>query len=108
MKTILSFQEFEEVCKTEQIVLFYFSHHQCSVCKVLKPKLEAAVKEQYPEVKSYYIQTDVLPEVAAQNSVFTVPTVLIFVHGKESYRHSRSFSVDVVLNDLDRPYQLLF
>ncbi len=108
MKEVLSTKEFEEIVHKELMTVFYFSHDKCNVCKVLKPKVAEALEEQFPKVAFYYIQTDILPDVAAQHSVFTVPTVLVFIQGKESYRYSRNLSIPVFLNDISRPYSMLF
>lgn len=89
-------------------VLFYFSHEQCSVCKVLKPKVKEMMNHRFPEVKFFYCDTVLQPKVAAQNRVFAVPTILIFIEGKETFRFSRNIGLGELEQAIARPYSMLF
>uniref|UniRef100_UPI0032180961 thioredoxin family protein n=1 Tax=uncultured Draconibacterium sp. TaxID=1573823 RepID=UPI0032180961 len=104
---IKSFDEFLKL-KEEPAVLAYFSTDACSVCKVLKPKVEALVSAEFPEMKLAYIQSDLLPEVAAQNRVFTAPTILVFFEGREYIRKSRTVGLSELQNEISRVYSVLF
>ncbi len=108
MKEIISTVEFENYLVKEPIVLTYFSHSKCNVCKVLKPKLSAAIKEHFPKIKQLYINIEKHPELTGQQQVFTIPTVLVFFEGKESIRKSRSFGIGELMQELERPYSMLF
>ena len=90
------------------MVLAYFSTPQCNVCKVLRPKVESALAEHYPAVRFIYVDTTAIPEVAGQLSIFAVPTIVLFVEGRESVRKSRNFAMDELLAAIDRPYGFLF
>jgi thioredoxin-like negative regulator of GroEL len=71
-------QKFDEFClavEKEDLVLVYSTHEKCSVCKVLRPKLKELVSERLPQVKWMDIDTELQPEIAGQNQVFTVPVV---------------------------------
>ncbi|MGQ1890261.1 thioredoxin family protein [Thermophagus sp. OGC60D27] len=108
MNTIQSPEHFHQVTSSEAAALVYFSHEQCGVCKVLKPKIETMLKEKYPAMNMYYCNTVEQPEVAAQNRIFAVPTVLVFFEGKETFRFSRNLGVDELAGAIDRPYSLMF
>lgn len=108
MKTIQSIQEFENILETEDAVLAYFSTEICNVCKVLKPKVVEMINESFPKVKMIYVQSDKLPEVAAQNRVFAAPTVVIFFAGRETIRKSRAFGLDELRSEIERPYSMMF
>ena len=108
MKTIQSINEFEEILAGQDAVLAYFSTESCSVCHVLKPKLIEMVSDSFPKMKMVFIESDKLPELAAQNRVFTAPTVVVFFAGRETIRKSRAFGVDELRSEIQRPYSLLF
>jgi thioredoxin-like negative regulator of GroEL len=76
-----------------EIELWYFSHDECGVCKVLKPKVITLLKEKFPEVRMKNIDIRKEPTVAAQNLVFTLPVVLLRADNKENFRFVRSFSI---------------
>lgn len=104
---VKSLDEFNQL-KEETALLAYFSTEACSVCKVLKPKVEAMVNAEFPQIKLAYIKSEVLPEVAAQNQVFTAPTILVFFDGREYIRKSRNVGVSELQEAIARPYELMF
>jgi thioredoxin-like negative regulator of GroEL len=94
--------------RSEKAILLYFSHHQCSVCKVLQPKIEVLLKQAFPRMQFKYINTMENPEVAASFQVFAAPTVLLYFDGKEHARFSRNMGLDELKTAIERPYQILF
>jgi thioredoxin len=97
----MNLEDFKKILTKSPITISYFSYPACSVCKVLRPKIEA-LAGQYNSVGFTYLDTEKQPEIAGQYSVFTVPSILIFVEGRESKRLSRNFSVNEVQNFLER------
>ncbi|TJY33904.1 thioredoxin family protein [Pontimicrobium aquaticum] len=89
------------------IELLFFSSRTCSVCQVLKPKLLTSVTTQFPDIKFTIIDVEQQQELAAQHLVFTLPVVLIMVYKKEQYRFIKSFSVNEVIDKLERLQQLM-
>ncbi|HET6555745.1 MAG TPA: thioredoxin family protein [Prolixibacteraceae bacterium] len=108
METIHSIEEFREVLNKNMAVLAYFSTDTCSVCHVLKPKVDQMIAGSFPQLKALYIQSDQQSELAAQNRVFTAPTVLVFFEGRETIRKSRSFGIEELKAEIQRPYSILF
>ena len=108
MISVLSLDQFQKIVQQDQASLFYFSHEQCNVCKVLRPKIETELTRDYPRLKQYYCDIHLYPEISAQNSVFAVPTILIFFEGLEYLRFSRHISLEILHDKINRPYQLLF
>jgi thioredoxin-like negative regulator of GroEL len=105
---IKDLQQFSEKIKEHEMVLFYFSHEECSVCKVLKPKVYKMVQDEFPRLQMYYVNIIDLPEISGQQSIFAVPTIVVHVQGKEFHRESRNISVGKLKNIIDRPYQYLY
>jgi len=83
--------------------MLYFSAPTCNVCHALKPKLLDAFKE----FKIISIDVSVEQETAAHFNVFAIPTVLIFLDGREFIRKSRHMSVDEVVREIERPYSIM-
>jgi len=108
MESIHSITEFDLILAENDAVLAYFSTEACSVCRVLKPKVIDMVSESFPKMKMIFVESDKLPELAAQNRVFTAPTVVVFFVGRETIRKSRAFGVDELRSEIQRPYSLLF
>ncbi|NQU86031.1 MAG: thioredoxin family protein [Mariniphaga sp.] len=106
--TFQNINQFDSFVKENEAVLAYFSTNECNVCKVLKPKVEDLFIKEFPQVKLAYIETNLLPNVAAQNRIFNVPTIVIYFEGKEYIRKSRSFGIDELKAEVERPYSLLF
>jgi thiol-disulfide isomerase/thioredoxin len=108
MKTIQSVPEFDQILAENDAVLAYFSTETCSVCQVLKPKVIEMVSEAFPKMKMVFVESDKLPELAAQHLVFTAPTVVVFFAGRETIRKSRAFGVDELRSEIERSYSLMF
>lgn len=105
---IQTFEEFLKMKDQEPVLLAYFSTESCNVCKVLKPKVAELIQSKFPKIKLLYIKSDILPEVAAQNQVFAVPTILVFFNGKEYIRKSRNIGIRELQKEIERPYSMVF
>ena len=100
--------EFESILNRSTLALAYFSSPSCNVCKVLKPKIIDLIKNTYSKAELIYINTEDFQKLAAQNQVFTIPTILIFSEGKEILRESRNINLGQFENKMDRLYNLIF
>ncbi len=107
-REITSIDDFQQFLSEEAAVLAYFSTDECNVCKVLRPKVENLIDHHFSKIKGIYINSNLVPEVAAQNRIFTAPTILVFFDGKEFLRKSRSFGIDELRSEISRPYLLMF
>lgn len=108
MKTLLTENEFQNHITQNRVTLVYFSTPQCNVCKVLKPKLEQFINQNFEKIKMGYVNIEQIPSISAQNQIFTVPTIVVYFEGKEFIRKSRNLSIDEFNKELTRPYQLFF
>lgn len=104
----MNYQEFLSKTQTESAILFYFSHNDCNVCKVLKPKVKSLLENQFEKIKFAYINIHEHPEVAAQNRVFAVPTILLFIDGQLTIQKNRNVSISELAKEIERPYNLFF
>jgi thioredoxin-like negative regulator of GroEL len=106
--TLLTIEDFNEFISKNGGTVTYFSTPTCNVCKVLKPKLKELLVEDFPEMKFAYVNTVEAMELAAQNQVFAVPTILFHLDGKEFIRKSRNVNLNELSEELERPYGMLF
>jgi thioredoxin-like negative regulator of GroEL len=88
-----------------KVLVAYFSQESCSVCKVLRPKVETIVGN-YSNLVFRYIDTTKYPNLSGQNMIFTIPTILLFFRGKEVKRWSRYLSIEEIKSELDRYEEL--
>ena len=108
MDTILNdLNELNSKLKEELAMVLYFSSPSCSVCHVLRPKLMQALEKEYPAMGRYHADISLSPEIAAEFQIFSAPTIIIFLEGKEFIRKGRAMSVDGLLQEIERPYKLM-
>lgn len=107
-KSIISFANFKEFVEANPAVCFYLSTPQCNVCKILKPKVIELIETKYPKIKFVYVDLNEAKEIAGQLSVFAVPTIIIFFEGKEVIRVSRNVSIEILSDQIERYYQMIF
>lgn len=107
MKLVNSLEELKEEINTAKPVLIYFSGENCAVCKVLKPKIQKAILENFPKMNLYEVQTDFHKEITSHFTVFSIPTILVYFDTKEFFRFGRNLSIVSFIQDLKRPYNML-
>jgi len=88
--------------------LLYVTTTDCSVCKVLKPKVRELIDERFPRMAFVDLEMDLSPAIGQELEVFSVPTVIGFFQGKEHFRKVRVFGVEELAEAIERPYNILF
>lgn len=101
---LLSETEFFDFIRSHPICAVYFSGPDCAVCRTLKPKLFDLLQQKFPALVIGEVDCSASQQLAAQQTVFTIPTLLVYFDGKEGIRKSRSFSLSELANELARPY----
>ena len=107
MTLIQNLQQLQSSINTGIPVLVYFSGENCSVCKVLKPKIEEEILNNFPKFELFEVKTDLDKEITSHFTVFSIPTTLIFFDKKEFRRIGRNMSVSLFIEELKRPYNLM-
>lgn len=100
-------QSLSDSINTGEPVLIYFSGENCSVCKVLKPKIEESIKSNFSKFTMYEVKTDIHKEITSHFTVFSIPTILVFFDKKEFFRKGRNLSVPLFIEEIRRPYNLM-
>lgn len=93
--------------KENVAVMVYFSAPTCNVCHSLKPKLLEALEENFKDFKVENVDISVDEDISPHFGVFAIPTVLVFLDGKEFLRKSRHMSVNEVIDTIKRPYEIM-
>lgn len=101
---ITTLEEFKKIVSEHRLVLALFGNQGCAACSALKPKVSELVTSKFPQLVGLYINTSTAPEIYGQYTIFTVPTVVVFVDGSETIRFSRSFSIKELESRLVRIY----
>jgi thioredoxin-like negative regulator of GroEL len=107
MNQIQNLQQLKDNINTGEPVLIYFSGENCSVCKVLKPKIEEQINENFDKFNLYEVKTDIHKEITSHFTVFSIPTILVYFDTKEFRRIGRNMSVPLFIEELKRPYNLM-
>ncbi|GFR35425.1 thioredoxin family protein [Thermobrachium celere] len=93
--------------KENTMSILYFSSNTCNVCHALYPKIEEVVLN-YPNIKLAEVEITDVPESAGEYSIFSFPTILVFIDGKEIARKSRIVIIDDFQATIDKYYSLVF
>lgn len=104
----LSLSELDVLKEKRESFYIYFSAPSCGVCQILSPKISSLMREEFPLLKAFHVNTSMHPEIAAQLGMYTNPSLLVYLDGKEILRRSRSISVGQVREDIKRTYKLFF
>lgn len=104
MKTV---DEIERIIHENPAVMLYFSAPTCNVCHALKPKLFEAIESHFEKFVIASVDVSLSQDVAAHFNVFAIPTILILLEGKEFFRKSRNMSVNEVIREIQRPYEIM-
>ena len=99
-------EKIKEIIEQEEIVLAYFTTTNCNLCKDLFPKIETML-EDYPKITGIKAESDIDQRIVGEYKVFMVPTVIVFIQGKETIRLSRNISIPELKSKIDRYCEML-
>jgi thioredoxin-like negative regulator of GroEL len=103
----VNLEELNSTIKSEVGVLLYFLGENCNVCHALRPKFKELFDSKFPKIKQIYIDAHQNPEISAHFRVFSVPTMLVFLDGREFLREGRAVSLHQLEDKLSRVYNIL-
>lgn len=103
----MTLEELQQIIREEVGVLVYFSGEHCNVCHALRPKFKEVFDAEFPEIKQIYLDAHENAEISAYYSVFSVPTMLVFLDGREFVREGRAVSMHKLTEQLARPYGMM-
>ena len=100
----------EEEKEKSAICIFLFGSSQCMPCQAIKNRIDQWQRKteiRRKKINSLYISVDSNLEIAAQENVFTVPSLRIYVEGKRTIEISGYFSLDQVFDQMERYLEFL-
>ncbi len=103
----MTIEELQNTIKIEVGVLLYFSGENCNVCHALRPKFKELFDGEFSQLKQIYLDAHENPEISAHYQVFSVPTMIVFMDGREFVREGRSVSLHQLKEKLARPYGMM-
>ena len=93
-------QEYAELIKSESPVVIDFHATWCGPCKVLSPILEE-LSDEVDGVEFVKLDVDQHPQIAGQNQVMGVPTVVILKDGEVKERFVGVQPKEVIKEKID-------
>jgi thioredoxin-like negative regulator of GroEL len=103
----MNLEQLQIVIREEAGVLLYFSGEKCNVCHALRPKFKALFDKEFPQLKQIYLDAHENAEISAYFQVFSVPTMIVFMDGREFMREGRAVSLYQMSQKLKRPYDMM-
>ncbi|WP_296823910.1 thioredoxin family protein [Sulfurovum sp.] len=103
----MTLEQLQSTIRTEVGVLLYFSGENCNVCHALRPKFKEVFDREFPLIRQIYLDAHENAEISAHFQVFSVPTMIVFMDGREFAREGRAVSLHQLTEQLKRPYGLM-
>ncbi len=104
----IDLSKIQDEIKSSQALLLYYYSDRCAPCVSLRPKVQALITDDFPEIKTLFINSDLYPEITAHFGIFSNPTILLFFEGREFQRWSKYVSIAQISEAIERPYSMLF
>ncbi len=103
-----SLEEAQRFLRENPAVMVFFSDESCNVGDALSPKLQALLKEHFPEMRFLEINVQMIPAARGYFNIFVIPSVLVYFDGRETLRYARHINVSQMAPEIDRVYDLMF
>lgn len=100
MERISNFEEFENILATNQLFVLYTTTPNCGVCHADLPKVEALL-ENFDRM-GFQVDVSEIPMLTGQLNLFSSPTVIIFLEGREYHRQVRIIDFDELSHRLEQ------
>ena len=105
MKHLTTIADIEQAIADYRLCLFFIKAPDCGVCNVMLDKV-GEVAEAFPSLCSFY--TDILEEplISGRFLVYSGPTVLLLMEGKEVYRGVQFINLEELKQTVNRYLEL--
>jgi len=104
MLTVTDEAELDGLKQAHDVLVVYFTTQVCNVGEAIFPKVYRLLETRGLPLAT--VDTTALPAISGQHLVFVVPTLLVFVFGRELARFSRHLSMAEVEAAIDRAVEL--
>jgi thioredoxin 1 len=80
----VTYEELEKIINQEEKVLVDFWGEACRPCEAIEPILKRVSSyEKFKDIKFLSLNVTLFPEAGAIYGIFSVPTLVMFIKGKE-------------------------
>ena len=101
MKHLTSIIDIERTIADNCLCLFYIKAPDCGVCNVMLDKV-GKLADQFASLASFYTDITEEPLIVGQFLVYSGPTVLLLMNGKEVYRGSQFIDMEELEYNINR------
>jgi thioredoxin-like negative regulator of GroEL len=101
MKHLKNIKDIEQTVADNRLCLFYIKAPDCGVCNVMLDKV-MRLADQFPSLTSFYTDITEEPLIVGQFLVYSGPTVLLLMNGKEVYRGSQFIDMEELEYNINR------
>ena len=93
MRHLTHIDTIAEAIADHRLCLFYIKAPDCGVCNVMLDKV-GRMAENHPRLEAFYTDITEEPLIAGRFLVYSGPTILLLLDGKEVYRASGFIDID--------------
>ena len=93
MKHLTNINDIEQTLAEHRLCLFYIKAPDCGVCNVMLDKV-GRMADNHPQLESFYTDITEEPLIAGRFLVYSGPTALLIMDGKEVYRSSGFIDIE--------------
>ena len=93
MKHLTDIKDIEQTITDNRLCLFYIKAPDCGVCNVMLDKVER-LADSFTSLCSFYTDITEEPLIAGRFLVYSGPTVLLLMEGREVYRRSQFINLE--------------
>lgn len=101
MQHLTDIKDIEQAINDNRLCLFYIKAPDCGVCNVMLDKVER-LADSVPSLCSFYTDITEEPLIAGHFLVYSGPTVLLLMGGKEVYRGSQFIDMEELKYNINR------
>ena len=101
METITNEPQLHERMAAPACLVLYGGAH-CGVCQAIRPRIEALMTEHFAAVVLTYVDCAEASAVCAQQGVFSLPVLRLYLDGQLALERARSFSLQEVAAEMER------
>lgn len=105
MKHLTDIKDIEQTITDNRLCLFYIKAPDCGVCNVMLDKVER-LADSFTSLCSFYTDITEEPLIAGRFLVYSGPTVLLLMEGREVYRRSQFINLEELKYNINRFLEL--
>ena len=106
MKTLQNRQELADMIRCCRLLVVQYGAASCLPCGAIREKL-TEWQQAHPAVEMVYVPLEEYPDLAAGQSIFAAPAVLVYADGQLTVRRSGCFSLEEIFCEIGRYAALL-